>query len=92
MIRANWDSAQKQTEQFSGNVSVAEDTLASVRGSLAQGLVSQSDFLDAQNGVAFARSGLLAAQLQASLSRAEYDRVTGGYLRFVIDHPTASNK
>jgi outer membrane protein TolC len=52
---------------------------------VAQGTNNQLEFLDAQNGVLATRAGLLAAELKISSAHAEFDRVTGGYLRFVSE-------
>ena len=81
-IQSQWASAQKQVEQYGSNVAAAQNTLETTRASLAKGLVSQLDFLNVQNDVAYARTGLLNAQYQTNLARAEFDRVTNGYLRY----------
>ncbi len=82
-LRAAAQSAAATIQALRDNLVAAQDTLNIVTGAVAQGTGSQLEFDNAQTGLLTTRGSLLQAQLQASNSRAEYDRVTGGYLRFV---------
>ena len=84
-------SAAKKEELLEANVGTSADTLRMIESGVAHGTNSQLEFLDAQNGVLATRESLLAAKLQMSLAHADFDLITGGYLRFVpINQPAAS--
>ena len=82
-LRAASESAAATVRALRDNLAAAQDTLNIVTATVAQGTGSQLEFDNAQTGLLATRSSLLQALLQASNSRAEYDRITGGYLRFV---------
>ena len=82
------ESARQALASLQGNVALSQDTLNIIQAGVAQGLDSQLEFLDAQNGVFNTRLGLLEAQLTLSLSHAEFDRITGRYLRYVPAAPS----
>ncbi len=82
-IRAQADRAAKQRELFQANVDLSASTLQIVQSGVTQGTNSQLEFLDAETSVLSTRIGLLSSRLQMSLAHAEYDRATGGYLRFI---------
>jgi outer membrane protein TolC len=84
-VRAQAVSAIRERDLFQSNVATATDTFNMIAAGVAQGTNNQLEFLDAQNGVLATRAGLLAAELKISSAHAEFDRVTGGYLRFVSE-------
>ncbi len=67
----------------------ATDVLNAVQTAVAGGAATQTEFLFAQNDLLGNRLGLLVSALNQSQARAEYDRLTGGYLRFVRTPPSA---
>jgi outer membrane protein TolC len=85
MVRAQVASAASERDLYQSNVGTATDTFNMIAAGVSQGTNSQLEFLDAQDGVLAARTGLLGAELKISLAHAEFDRVTGGYLRFVSE-------
>ena len=89
VVRARITDAASTVAALRGNVDTAQNTLNIIQAGVAQGINSQLEFLDAQNGVFGIRSALLAANLEMSLAHAEFDRITGNYLQFVNDRPTA---
>ena len=96
-VRAAIHGSAVSLDALRGNVTTAQDTLNIINAGITQGINSQLEFLDAQNGVLATRAGLLAAELDLSLARAEFDRITGRYLHFVTDDasaatPTRSNR
>lgn len=86
-LKAQWESANRQVDLLTGNVGVAQKTLTSINQSLTQGVATELDFYDAQIGVAQARTGLLAEQLEASQTQADFDLLVGNYLRFTTSNP-----
>ncbi len=82
-VRARFDDAAKKRDLFTSNVAISGDTLKLIESGVTQGTNSQLEFLDAESGVLSTRLGLLDAQLEMSLAHADYDRVIGGYLRFI---------
>ncbi len=92
LVRAQITDAADKIAALRGNVDVAENTLTLVQGGLAQGINSQLEFFDAQSGVLGTRIGLLTAELEMSLAHAEFDRLTGRYLKFTPEEPVAMHK
>ena len=90
-IRSRMAGAAERIDALRGNVATADNTLTMIQNGLAQGINSEIEILDAQNGVLGSRSGLLAAELEMSLAHAELDRLTGRYLRFIPDAPAAAH-
>jgi outer membrane protein TolC len=84
-VRAQAASGARERDLFQSNVATATDTFSMIAAGVAQGINNQLEFLDAQNGILAARAGLLSAELRISSAHAEFDRVTGGYLRFVSE-------
>ena len=82
-LRAQLDDAAATIKATTENLTAAQDTLNIVTASVAQGTDSQLDFENAETGLLSTRSSLLQARFQASIARAEFDSVAGGYLRFV---------
>lgn len=91
LVRARMRGAADRIATLRGNVDTAENTLNMIQGGLAQGLNSQLEFLDAQNGVVGSRAGLLVAELEMSLAHAEFDRLTGRYLKFTPEEPAVTH-
>ena len=96
-VRAQADAARASMEELQSNVAISQDTLNIIQAGVAQGLNSQLEFLDAQNGVFDTRLGLLEAQETLGLAHAEFDRITGRYVRYVPDthpasHPATAKK
>ncbi len=89
-VRATLESAAADLAVLGGNVETAQNTLNIINSGVAQGINSQFEFLDAQSGVLGTQLGILDAKFALSIARAEFDRITGRYLRFVTDHPTAA--
>lgn len=75
-----------------GNVDAAQDTLNIIQGGVAQGINSQTEFLFAQTDLLTLKTGLLSARLEMSLARAEFDRLTGNYLRYIEDEPAPTSR
>ena len=90
-VRAAVDSNAATLAALRGNVDTAQNTLNIINSGVAQGINSQLEFLDAQNGLISTQLGLLASAFALTEARAEFDRITGRYLRFVIDDAPASS-
>ena len=96
-VHGQADAATEAVAVLSGNIAIAQDTLNIIQAGVAQGLNSQLEALDAQNSVYTTRLNLLEAQLTLSQTHAEFDRITGRYLRFVSEprpaaHPADTRK
>jgi outer membrane protein TolC len=95
-LRGQVDAASEGLKVLQANVATAQDTLNIIQAGVAQGVNSQLEFLDAQNGVFSTQLGLLEAERTLSEAHAEFDRITGRYLRYVPgsrpDHPASSKK
>ena len=92
-VRASLESSAGTLAALRGNVEVAQNTLNIINAGVAQGINSQLEFLDAQGGVLNTQLGILDAKFALSMARAEFDRITGRYLRFVsADAPAASTR
>ena len=89
-IRATINSNAESLKTLRGNVDVAQNTLNIITAGVAQGVNSQLEFLDAQSGLLNTRLGILDAAYTLSVSRTEYHRITGQYLRYVFDDPASS--
>jgi outer membrane protein TolC len=83
LVRAAYTNAAKQRDLYEANLGISADTLDMIKSGIAQGIDSQLEFLDSETAVLNTRLGVLAAQLRMSLAHADYDRVIGGYLRFI---------
>jgi outer membrane protein TolC len=90
LVRAEFASGARERELYETNVGISADTMNMIQSGVAQGTDSQLDFLQAQTSVVATRAGLLAAKLRMSLAHAEYDRVTGGYVRFITEGKPAA--
>ena len=86
-VRARMRDATARIDALENNIGTAENTLTLIRNGVNQGLNSEIEVVDAQNGVIGSRSGLLNAELEMSLAHAEFDRLTGRYVRLVPDGP-----
>ena len=86
-VHARFADAAGRIAALQGNVDAAQNTLNIVQGGLAQGLNSQTELLFAQTDLLTVRTGLLSARLEMSLAHAEFDRLTGNYLRYVEENP-----
>lgn len=89
-VHARLADAAARLAALQGNVQAAQDTLNIIQGGLAQGINSQTEFLFAQNDLLNVRTGVLAAKLEMTLAHAEFDRLTGNYLRYVEESPEPS--
>ena len=90
VVRARLTDGASTVAVLRGNAEAAQNTLNIIQSGVAQGINSQLEFIDAQQGVSGIRNGLLAADLELSLAHAEFDRVTGNYLQFVNDQPSTT--
>ncbi len=91
-VRATVDGGAATLAVLRGNVEIAQNTLNTINAGVAQGLNSQLEFLDAQNGLLSTRLGMLDASLALTQARTEFDRITGRYLRFVTaDAPATAS-
>lgn len=90
LLQALCDNLASQAEVYQGNVATAGETLKIVSDALKQGTSSQVEVIDAENGELNTRLGLLNVQLQTNNARAEFDRITGGYVRLVEEQPPAT--
>ena len=89
-VRATVNGSAAVLRALRGNVATARNTLNIINAGVAQGTNSQLEFLDAQNGFISTRLGLLDAAFALTQARAEFDRITGRYLRFVTDDAPAA--
>lgn len=89
-LRAMCDNLAGQAEAYRGNVATSADTLKIVSDALKQGASSQLEVIDAENGELNTQLGLLNVQLQTNNARAEFDRITGGYVRLVEEQTPAA--
>lgn len=90
LLRALCDNLSSQAEGYRGNLATAADTLKIVSDAVKQGTASQLEVIDAENGELNTQLGLLNVQLQTNNALAEFDRITGGYVRLVEDQSPAS--
>ena len=88
-VRASVDSNAATLKALRANVDTAQNTLNIINSGVAQGINSQIEFLDAQNGLTSTRIGMLAAAFALTQARTEFDRITGRFLRFVNDDAPA---
>ena len=86
-LRVALSGAVARRQVLSRSQREATEVLNSVQSAVASGIASQTDFLFAQNELLSNSIGLLSAALAQQNARAEYDRLTGGYLRFVRETP-----
>ncbi len=87
-VRARMRGAEGRIHALASNVGTAENTLNLIQNGVTQGLNSEIEVVDAQNGVIGSRSGLLTAELEMSLAHAEFDRLTGRYVRLIPQSTT----
>ena len=87
-IRARMQGAAARIHALESNVGTAENTLGMIQNGVNQGLNSEIEVADAQNGVIISRSGLLTAELEMSQAYAEFDRLTGRYVRLIPEGST----
>ncbi len=90
-VHGQAEAAAQAVALLNANIAVAQDTLNIIQTGVAQGVNSQLEFLDAQNSVFATRLGLLDAQLALGQTHAEFDRITGRYLRFVTEPRPAAH-
>ncbi|HXX42433.1 MAG TPA: TolC family protein [Chthoniobacterales bacterium] len=84
-IRNNLNALKARQKSLGGGLEMAEQNATSIQQNLAQGLVSQLDYRQAQNASLDVKSGLLTASFQYSVALAEWDRATGRYFQFSED-------
>lgn len=89
LLRAMCDNLASQADAYRGNVATSADTLKIVSDALKQGTSSQVEVIDAENGELNTQLGLLNVQLQTNNALAEFDRITGGYVRLVEEQTPA---
>lgn len=87
LLRAQTVNLTAQAAALEGGVATAGDTLKLVSDAVRGGSSSQLDVIDAENGVLNSQLGLLSVQWQTNVARADFDRITGGYVRLVDDPP-----
>src|SRR4030095_16569347 len=83
----NFRAIAARHDSLSKAVEVAEKNVAVVEQSWQQGLASQLEFRKAETDLLATRGGLLQADDQQEMTRAEWDRATGRYFQF-SDDPT----
>ncbi len=88
-VRAVVNANAATLHTLQGNVATAQNTLNIINSGVAQGINSQLEFLDAQIGLLSTRLGLLSAAYNLTQARAEFDRITGRYLKFVSEDASA---
>ena len=86
-VRARLMDAAARLDSLRGNEELGRSTLNILQGGVAQGINSQTELLFAQNDLLSTRSSELLARLELSLAHAEFDRLTGNYLRYVEENP-----
>lgn len=89
LLKASIASLRARAEAYAGNVATAADTLKIILDATRQGSSSQLEVIDAQNGALSAQIGLLTSQWQTRATLAEFDRITGGYVRLVDETAAA---
>jgi len=91
-LRSAWRNAAARRRALQTARAEASDVLDAVTKAVASGTGTQTDFLFAQNDLTSNRLGLLNALFAEANARAEFDRITGGYLRFVPSEKPAAEK
>lgn len=89
LLQALSDDLDAQLKTYRDNSATAADTLQIVSDAVKQGTSSQLEVIDAESGQLNTQLGLLNVQLQASNALADFDRITGGYVRLVEEQPPA---
>lgn len=88
-LRIALSGADARRETLRRSRREATDVMNAIERAVSGGTATQTDFLFAQTDLLSNRAGLLAAALAQQTVRAEYDRLTGAYLRFVRETPSA---
>lgn len=81
-IQNNLRALQTRHEALTKAASVSQQTVAHVQSTLAEGLSSQLEYRTAESSYLESQAGLLTVAFEQQLALAEWDRVTGRYLRF----------
>jgi outer membrane protein TolC len=84
-IQNNFRAIAAKEKDLKSASSAAEENAQAFRKNLEQGISSQLEYRLAQNDLLTIQAGLLTLAYQRSLVVAEWDRVTGRYLRFSND-------
>ena len=84
-VRARLRAAADRRRALAAGRGAGEATLNAITAGAVQGTSSQFEVLQAQSDLLSNRTQLLQAAKDAQDARAEFDRITGAYLRFV--HP-----
>lgn len=84
-IQNNLRALDARQSALTKAVTAAEQTVAAVQNSLAQGLSSQLEYRTAESSFLETKAGLLSVALEENVARAEWDRATGRYFQFSDD-------
>jgi outer membrane protein TolC len=87
-IQNDFRAISAKENELKNASAAAEGNAEGFRKNLEQGISSQLEYRLAQNDLLKVRGGLLTLAYQRSLALAEWDRVTGRYLRFSNDDAT----
>ena len=82
-VRARLQAVAGRRRALGAGRGAGESTLNAITTGTVQGTSSQFELLQAQTDLLFNQTQLLQAARDAQDARAEFDRVTGGYLHFV---------
>ncbi len=89
-IYNNLQAIESRHRSLEDALRAATASAAAVQQNLAQGLLSQLDFRNAESSLLETQSGLLDLAFEQNLALAEWDRATGRYFRFSND--TSGNR
>jgi len=84
-ISNNFHAIEGRRKALSAAIAGAEENVAAVQRTLAEGLSSQLEFRNAEGSFLETKSALLSAAFQQNVARAEWDRATGRYFQFSGD-------
>jgi outer membrane protein TolC len=84
-ISNNFHAIEGRRKALSAAITGAEENVAAVQRTLAEGLSSQLEFRNAEGSFLETKSALLSAAFQQNVARAEWDRATGRYFQFSGD-------
>jgi outer membrane protein TolC len=84
-IRDDLEAIAAKHRSLTTASAAAEKNAATLQRNLAEGVVSQFEFRQAENDLLEVKSGLLTLAYQQNLALAEWDRATGRYFQFSHD-------
>jgi hypothetical protein len=88
-IRDDLAAIGAKHRSLAGASAAAEGNASTLQQNLAEGVVAQFEFRQAENDWLEVKSGLITLAYQQNLALAEWDRATGRYFQF--SHDPAQN-